>query len=266
MRKASMSCACVAAFNLMGCNVNSPTYFAPPAGPLEVGVADSMGAVSDSASAAIVLPFRSPSDRESAGLADEAARLGFKAPWLRRDGVAISIQWTITNLAAEPGEARIVVNGANEFSSYDPEAIAAAQEMAAMMMMMVAKKDYVLSLIEGKPAIIEANGTLTGTIREDDFAEAELDLDAIGRWMAPAPAVLINASEVNPVGLEQVPAGVIVPALYQVVITLKATTHMKLDFLVRVRDEKGHLLQGSNGSAFAPAPVAYVPAPEAMMN
>ena len=46
---------------------------------------------------------------------------------------------------------------------------------------------------------VQPGETRSGVIREDDFAEAELDLDAIGRWMASAAAVLINASEVNAV-------------------------------------------------------------------
>jgi hypothetical protein len=76
--------------------------------------------------------------------------------------------------------------------------------------------------------------------------------------------VLINASEVNPVGLEMVPPEVVVPALFRVAVTFTATSHMRLDFLVRVRDEENHLLD-DDGDMFAPKPAGYV-APAPMMN
>ena len=50
------------------------------------------------------------------------------------------------------------------------------------------------------PQILGAGQTVSGTVREDDFNEAELDLYGIGSWMSPFNAVLINNSQVNPIG------------------------------------------------------------------
>ena len=242
-----------------GCGVNNPTYFTPPMGAIESGQGD---AGAEPASA-VVLPFRPPTDVESAKLSEDSDALGFKAPWLRRDQVAISVQYAISNLDTKAGKAQLYVDGANEFTTYDRAAIAAA---AAAAMPMNNDEVIVLPLLQTIPVEVQPGETVKGTIREDDFAEAELDLDAIGRWMAPPAAVLINASEVNPIGLEHVPPNEVVPALYQVTVSLVAQRHMRLDFLVRVRDSRERLLdQAHAGDAFAPKPMGYTPPPPMMM-
>jgi hypothetical protein len=235
-----------------GCGVNNPTYFTPPVGAIETGQGDG-GAESASV---VVLPFRSPTDDENARLGQDSDALGFKAPWLRRENVAISVQYSITNLDQRSGKAQIYVDGANEFTTYDRAALQAAAQAAAMNNDQV----VVLPLIQTIPVEVAAGETKTGTIREDDFAEAELDLDAIGRWMAPPAAVLINASEVNAVGLERVPPNEVVPAMFQLNVALVAQRHMRLDFLVRVRDSRQRLLDLAHaGDAFAPKPMGYTP-------
>jgi hypothetical protein len=78
--------------------------------------------------------------------------------------------------------------------------------------------------------------------------------------MAPSAAVLINESEVNPVGMEMVPPNLVVPALFRLNVTFDTTAHMRLDFLVRVRDVDSKLYGGS-GDAFAPMPMSYTPPP-----
>src|SRR4051794_8916596 len=230
---------------------NKPTHFTPPMGAVETGQPD---AGAESASV-VVLPFRQPNDTERSKLDEETAAFGFQAPWLRRDQVAISIQYSITNLGMRAGKAQIYVDGSNEFTTYDRAAIQAAAQAAAMDN----EEAVVLPLLQTIPVELAPGETKTGTIREDDFAEAELDLDAIGRWMAPPAAVLINASEVNSIGLENVPPGVVVPAMFRISITFTATAHMRLDYLVRVRDKDGQLLGSAGGDAFAPNPPAYVP-------
>jgi hypothetical protein len=241
-----------------GCGVNTPTYFTPPMGAVETGQPD---AGAESASA-VVLPFRGPNDVEQARLNDESASLGFKEPWLRRDHVAISVQYSITNLDMRPGKVQIFVDGANEFTTYDRAALAAAAQAAAMNNDEV----VVLPLLQTIPVVVAPGQTVTGTIREDDFAEAELDLDAIGRWGAPPAAVLINNSEVNSIGLEKVPPNEVVPAMYQLNVALVAEQRMRLEFLVRVRDSRERLLDMAHaGDAFAPQPMGYMPPPPMMM-
>jgi hypothetical protein len=237
-----------------GCGVNNPTYFTPPNGAVESGQPDAGGEVTS----VVTLPFRGPTDVESAKLDQDSDSLGFRAPWLRRDQVAVSVQYTVTNLDKKDGVAQILVDGANEFSSYDRAAINAALAMQVNNR----DKPVVLSLIQGIPFSVPAGGSVSGTIREDDFAEAELDLDAIGRWMAVPAKVLINYSEVRNVGLEKVPPSEVVPAMFRVAVTLVTDLHMRLDFLVRVRDSKNRLLDLEHaGDAFAPQPKGYTPPP-----
>jgi hypothetical protein len=121
----------------------------------------------------------------------------------------------------------------------------------------------VLPLMAPTPVAVDPHESVSGTIGEDDFAEAALDLDAIGRWMAVPAQVLINRSEANPIGLEQVPKSLVLPALYRVNVYFSATQHMRMEFLVRVRDEDRQL-RGGQGNAFTPQPRAYMP-PALMM-
>jgi hypothetical protein len=240
-----------------GCGVNNPTYFGPPMGAVETGQGD---AGAESAST-VVLPFLPPTDEQRARLNEESDALGFQAPWLRREHVAISIQYSITNLGMRTGTAQVYVDGSNEFTTYDRAALAAAQAAA-----MNNDEVVVLPLLQTIPVEIAPGETKTGVIREDDFAEAELDLDAIGRWMATPAAVLINASEVNPIGLDRVPPNEVVPAMYQLNVALVAQQHMRLDFLVRVRDSRERFLDLAHaGDAFAPQPMGYMPPPPMMM-
>jgi hypothetical protein len=235
-----------------GCGVNNPTYFTPPMGALETQQGDAGAQIA----ATVTLPFRQPTAAESAKLEEQTGALGFPSPWLKREEIALSVQYSITNLGRARGTAQILVDGANEFTSYDSAALQAAAEMA------VANNDevIVLPLIATIPVQIDPGETKTGVIREDDFAEAELDLEAIGRWMAPPAAVLINFSEVNPIGLEQVPANKVVPAMFRVVVSLAAQQHMRLEFLVRVRDSRNRLLDLAHaGDAYAPDPMGYTP-------
>src|SRR5688500_2542219 len=109
---------------LGACGVNNPTYFAPPMGAIETGQGDPPAG---EVSSVVVLPFREPFDDEREELRESSDALGFREPWLRRDQVAISIQYTITNLDDRPGKAQVFIDGANEFTSYDR----AALQMAA---------------------------------------------------------------------------------------------------------------------------------------
>jgi hypothetical protein len=240
---------------LAGCGVNNPTYF-PAMGPLEAG---GMGMAGE-ATQQVTLPFRAPDDKEMQALDQESAARGYRVPWLRRDRVALSVSYTIANLDPEKaGNAQLLINGASELASYDRAAIAMAAQMAAVNN----DQPDVLSLIEVTPVTVAAGKAVSGLVREDDFAEAELDLDAIGRWMGPPAALLINASEVNAVGLDQVPPGLIVPAMFRLAITLVTSGHMRVDFLVRVRDQDGQLLTAGGGEAFAPMPPGYTAPPPA---
>ena len=242
------------------CEVNDPTYF-PGGKQLEVGAmsADPTMPASSTDSDAVVLPFRPPTAAEAQQLANMSAQRGYMVPWLTRDDVSIEISYVIKNVDSKPGVARVSVNGADEFTNYDLALIAAAQAALPLNM----RGGTYLPLIQTIPVMLDPGKTYQGVVREDDFAEAELDLDAIGRWMAVPAAVLINRSEVNPVGLEMVPKNEIVPAMYRTIFQLDADVHMTCTYIIRVRDRNGRLQTG-NGMAYGPMPTDYNP-PPAMM-
>lgn len=228
------------------CDTNTPTYV-PPEQPLEI--ADGM----TEASTEVKLAFRAPTDAERKRLADEEKKLGFKVPWLRRDDVALSIEYTITNLDDKPNTVAVFVDGADEYTSFDAAAAAAALQAAIMD----DEPPFVPSLIRTIPVSVAPGASVSGVVREDDFREAEADLDALGRWSADPPlAVLLNRSDVDPTGMAMVPKDVVTPAMWQLKVTLSASGKARLDFLVRVRDHG--LLRANDEATFAPKPTAYV--------
>ena len=118
-------------------------------------------------------------------------------------------------------------------------------------------------------------------MREDDFAEGELDLDALGRWNDPDTAsptfagVLINRSEVPPfIGMGMVPdytktvrrdrarspGPLVVPAMYEVDVRLKTDAHMQIEYFVRVRDDDDRLLHNDADTLYEPTPALFQPA------
>jgi len=116
-----------------------------------------------------------------------------------------------------------------------------------------------IPLVPVTPQIVPAGTAVSGTVREDDFNEGELDLDAIGRWMAPFNAVLINDSQVNPIGLEMVPANVVLPALTEIDVNFSADAMMTCNYAVRVRDDDDQLLHDSGDTLFSPTPTLFQP-------
>lgn len=240
----------------VACNTNTPTYFQPMA-PLEVGQPGSMA----TAASAVVSPtFRPPNDDERAKLDEESRSRTYRVPWIRRSDVALSVLYTLTNLSADPARVRIEINGASELASYDPDALRAAAVMANPM-----DNDVVVLPLVQMPGVTLGPGEVkSGVVREDDFAEAALDLDALGRFMAIPEAVLVNRSEVNPVGLERVPADLVVPQLVQVKVSLIANRHVRAELLLRVRDKKDVLAPADSDDLYRPMPRAYA-APAPMM-
>jgi len=235
-----------------GCQaLNEPIYIAAPAA-LDVMGTDMTGAP-NRVKGAVVLRFRKPNATEQAQLDSDTQRLGFAVPWLKRDRIHLELLYTVSNMDTVDGTFTIAVDGASELIKYDQNTIAAAF-MAANL------KTAPLALMAPPPRTLGAGQTYQGTLREDDFIEGELDLDAMGRWMAPFAAVLINRSDVNPVGLEMVPPNAVIPAMQEIDVTLIAEQHMTCQFMVRVRSDDDQLLDESgDGNLFVPTPTLYVP-------
>ena len=140
----------------------------------------------------MTLQFRNPNKTEQQTLDTQTAALGFDVPWIQRDHVHIEMTYQVTNTDTKPGMWNIGVDGANEYTKYDENIVAMTLGMGNN------DPPQYIPLIPVTPQVLGPGQSISGTVREDDFNEAELDLDAIGRWMAPFNAVLINNSQVEP--------------------------------------------------------------------
>jgi hypothetical protein len=251
MKKQHFCFSMVMVFSGVACDINTPTYIEPDK-TIEIGTNDVY-----SATESVNIKYRTPTDKERESLQIRSKALGYQVPWIDRDGVTISIDYTVTNLSDKPGVATVLVDGANQFTSYDSAAVAMALQMASMMME-EADEMYVPTLIKTVPLKVPARGQVSGTIREDDFEEALLDLDALGRWSGPYQVVLYHDSDVSSLGLEKVPAKLVLPQLQTLLVTLRGDQRMRLEFLVRVRDERGVLAE-SGDDVFKPNPMVFAP-------
>jgi len=248
----------------LGCQgMNTPIYFASPDPILAVtGANDAMGNPPRIENG-MTLQFRNPTDAEQKALDMQTAALGFDAPWIQRDHVHIELTYQVTytplpNQGPDDNpndipQFTIGVDGANQYTKYDSNIVA--------MTLSQGNNDapQYIPLIPVTPQTIAQGQTISGTVREDDFNEAELDLDAIGRWMAPFNAVLINNSQVNPIGLSMVPANVVIPALIEIDVSFTANRNMKCTYDIRVRDDNDQLLHDTTNTLFSPTPTLFVP-------
>jgi hypothetical protein len=234
-------------------DLNTPIYFNGPTPLLELQGTEMIPRITNS----VTLQLRAPNDSEKADLEAQKKALGFAVPWASRDKLHLEVLFTVTNLDMAPGTFDVVVDGANEYTKYDENIVSAAIAQG--------KDDPpvylpLISLHPELPQMLAAGAVYQGVVREDDFNEGEGDLDALGRWMAPYVSVLINRSDVNPVGLEMVPPDVVTPALIEVDVTLTANKHMKCEWTLRVRDDDDRLWHVTGDPKYnPPAPKLFVP-------
>jgi hypothetical protein len=225
----------------------------------------------------VKLRFRDPTERERMELDARRQALGYDMdiPWVSRDKVHIEITYKVTNTSDTSGSFALWVDGANEFTQYDVQAASDA----------LGGDDPIFFplITTTPPRTLEPGASFSGFVREDDFAEGELDLDALGRWNDVDPAsptfagVLINRSEVNAIGLGLLPGGVtvdyasgrrtlnepgrlVVPAMIQIDVRLRTTVGMQCEYLVRVRDDDDRLLHNDADTLFEPSPALFQPA------
>jgi hypothetical protein len=244
----------------LGC-VNAPIYFDSPTPILAVtGMPDAKGNPPRIENG-MTLRFRNPSKQEQQSLDAQTTALGFMVPWIERAHVHIELSYQVTNTEApgapadpnDPPAFTIGIDGANEYTKYDENVVAMALQAGNN------NAPTFIPLISVTPETLAAGETVFGTVREDDFNEAELDLDAIGRWNAPFNAVLINNSQVNPIGLDMVPANVVIPALTEIDVNFAANRAMTCTYIVRVRDDDDQLLHDSGDTLFSPTPALFQP-------
>jgi len=256
----------LAPFAFCACQqLNTPVYFQPDMSPLTVTGMDDTNGGPSRVETGLTLSFRNPSDDEQKLRSQQAGALGFDVPWIQRDHVHIELVYQVTDNEPPPDPSggpspytgvpsfTLGIDGANEYTKYDENIVSQVLDPRN------ADRRSYIPLIPVTPQMIAPGQTITGSVREDDFAEAELDLYAIGSWMAPYNAVLINNSQVDPIGLEMVPPNAIVPALVEVDVNFTANRPMTLTYEVRVRDDNDQLLHLSTDTLFSPAPALFQP-------
>jgi hypothetical protein len=243
-----------------------PTFWAPGSGDDE-----------PMATSGRALRFRNPTMQEQTKLAAQRDALGYDVPWISRDKVHVQVSYKVTyrcptaeetaapdgpafecNPGDLPGEASftVITDGANEFTKYDTQAVADG---------LGGDDPIFLPLIPSIPKTLAYGTSYSGIVREDDFAEGELDLDALGRWNDADPAsptfagVLINRSDVNPIGLNLVPPNLVVPAIYEVHVRLRSNAPMLVEYYIRVRDDDDRLLHDDADTLYQPSPTLFQP-------
>jgi hypothetical protein len=258
--------------SLAGGCANDPEYIPSP-GNLEAGLLDPMGNPIPGAST-LTLPVKLETAKDKATRDALAAKLTVDVPYVKVGDLAVSIDWTIKNLDGNPGQARIGVNGGNEYHSYDP----------TVLNLNPGDKEAPKppNLSGGIPIDVPANGTISGEFTEDQILEASIDLDLITRGnfnpYAATLQVQKNITKFQPMTPPQpgnknfvpMPTGPEIPraAFAQMVVfslVFNADTHMVLEYSVRVRDIRGimHKMLAAAPAAELTAfmPVVYNPAP-----
>jgi len=250
----------------LGCSaMNTPIYFNGNMPLVTTGMG--MNGMQERIKDAISLRFRRPTAAEQKDLdARRAAADPVKVPWIARDNVHLEVLFTVKNLEMPVPDAgaqddgtgvfNVMVDGASEFLKYDEDVTAAA--VAAPN-----QPPVFIPLMQARPQMLGPGQTFQGMFREDDFAEAESDLNAMDQLMAPFAAVLINRSDVNPVGLPDggVPPGMVIPAMIEIDVTFTANKAMSCSYVVRVRDDHDQLLHDSGDRLFQPMPTVFQPPP-----
>ncbi len=233
-----------------GC-ASDPTYLAPP-DSLEVGAPGTDIALAETQ---IVLPIRLEEPLEAESRVAREAELGTMVPFVRRGDLELSLEWSLRNLNVdEQAVARIHVNGANEYFAYVPASFVVDPD----------EEETPPPLAGDIPIIIEPGATISGVFREDDLAEAALDLELITRGgLNPFAAMLQiheDETEVTDGGGTAIPLAD-TAHLIRLDIALLGNRHLVLEYAVRVRDRRSPELVHDMGLAADPAELtAFAPA------
>ncbi len=235
---------------LVAC-ANDPLYMPAPA-VMDAGVVDVTTGMRSQAKAQLALPIKTERAGDLAKRQARATALGVTVPYVRIGDLAIEVEWTIKNLdTTRAGQALIELDGASEYFAYDP----------SMIVLDPDDEDATPApgLAGNIPIDVPAGGQVSGLFTEDELREAAIDLDQITRGnINPFRATLTiskNATAFQPltppvVGANgmttQAPSGPVIPReafaeLVRVDLVFKPTTHMTLDYAVRVRDLRGIL-------------------------
>jgi len=246
------------AFLLVGCTAigctADPQYVQGPTS-LEASVPGSMVNL---ATVEIDLPVRIEREDEVMDRAALSAELGIEVPYVRLGDLIVSIEWTIKNLEDSEGEARILVNGGNEYWYYVPTNFVIDPE----------EDEEPPPLMGDIPMLIGPGETRSGVFREDTLREGSVDLELITRAaLNPFAAVLQVHEDMTEFTSE---TGVVVPftasaGMVRYEVNFTANRHMIMEYAIRIRDDRGllhkDLLDAPPGELTVFNPVEFTPPP-----
>ena len=198
------------------------------------------------------LDFRPPSAADLAELQPAGADPAEQIPWVRRDDLTISVQWTLTNRSDGPMRAWVLLDGATEFYDYNPIAMygqAGGEEEDEIQFP---------SLLGFTPIMVEPRQVLHGEFREDDMREAMYDLDVLSRFCGGPLAVLYHRSEADPIGTEGVPDDAVIAGIVLLRLTLGTDQPSTLEYSVRLRESDDIIYDSARDERrFEPMPQPY---------
>ena len=252
---------------LAACGANDPIYLASPTN-MEAGMDDGTGNLVV-AKSSLVLPIKPETMLDLQADMKLAQKLGIMVPYVKVGDLDIEVEYTIKNLDNTPGQAKVELDGANEFFVYDPSLINLDPTNN--------EAPPTPGLAGNIPIDLPANGTYSDTFREDQLLEAEIDLDQITRGNINPFAATLTVNKNDKTFQPQTPPLLLtpmcmttpLPAACQTCITtpddpscqpmamgpvipraafagiiridlvFKPDHHMVLDYTVRVRDHRG---------------------------
>lgn len=252
-----------------GC-ANDPFYLDSP-NTLDAGADDGMGGTTQ-AKDSLMLPIKPETSKDAATRNALAAKLGVMVPYVKVGDLDIEVDYTITNVDTMDGQAKVELNGANEWFVYDPSVIVLDPGDDEAPPTPGLQGDI--------PIDVPVGATVEGVFREDQLLEASVDLDQITRGnVNPFRATLeINKNDPSfqPLSVyvppavpgqdppAQTPTGPVVPRaafaeMIRVDLVFKPDHHMTMNYAVRVRDHRG-IIDTKGLSAPTSEVVQFMPA------
>jgi hypothetical protein len=204
----------------------------------------------------IELPIRAPSQTALADLQTAAAKfegLPFpRMPWIGRDDLAVSVDFTLYNLDDQAHDVTVIVNGFNEFDEYVPG-------------INVVDDEVVIDFSQWERLYkVAGKQRLTRTIREEELDEAAVDLATVVNGAPSSNQVVYfeNLSDRDARSRPFIPE--VVPGLggFRLGIRTTEAGNVLLEATVKVRDVEDRLADDDD-QVFMLMPEPFMPvAPE----
>ena len=213
-------------------------------------------------SVSLTLPLELETPEDAMARFALAGQLGIEVPYVVVGDLDVSVEWTARNLDNEPGQLRVLVNGASPFFAYEPSLLVVDPE----------EDPTPPPLMGDIPVDIGPLGEVSGVFREDEVREASIDLELITRGNLNPFAAMLTINEdltsyqpmtpLDPDNLDVLPTPVGPPipieAFAQMIrfdVGVTADRHLVLEFVVRVRDRRGVL--HDEGMAAPPGEITF---------